>query len=204
MNKQMHFRTLYFTLYLLLTGAASLAGQNTPHKSNIYLSALGGVGTHTTGTISLDLITPNNVFFSLGYRTHARNSPNVPSDYIGSALLFDSDGIPDQQTQLLTLTGGKVIPTGSPRIRFILAGGLGFGNITRPVNFVKENGLFNNYDYDKETSPSFGLVLNPRVEFPLTRYAGLSVGAQSVLSSKDFSVGPEILFHFGFLRERTR
>ncbi|MFN0217160.1 MAG: hypothetical protein ACKVT2_23120 [Saprospiraceae bacterium] len=200
--------TLFFVVAF---GCAVTSTAQDPLNQLYVFASLGGGGSHGTANISLDFIASNKYFLSIGKRIQIKNSQEMPKDYFpGDGLynLLGSDG-PDQETGMLALTFGRAIPfdTGP---RLILASGLGIGTVTKPGNFIKQQqaqtwlGTSSNYTYDLEETTAIGLLLNARLDFPFTRFIGLSAGSTAILSKKDPYIGLELLLHLGYLRQRLR
>jgi len=166
----------------------------------------GGFGSHGMGMSSLDFISTSDFFFSAGYLGQIKKSPNVPSNYRSGLIVFDfGGGIPRQMTNMFALSFGKVFSSPSPRCRYVLSGGIGLGRFKEPVNFFPVNSGFfdlgSNYTYSYEKTTVVGLLLTPRIEFPLARWFGLSVGALANINIQDSGFALSLAMHLGHLRD---
>jgi len=199
-------KRLYTFLALLICLTAVVHAQSASrHKTYFMLTFGGGIGTHLTGTLSLDVISPTDFFFSASYWRQGKDAPEVPSDY-NKGLTFFGDGVPEQATEMFALTFGKVFPSSHPRCRYVLSGGLGMGTFQEPTNFVRRSqdifSLSSNYSYSEEKTPVVGLLFTPRIEFPIARWFGLSIGTLININSKDSAFALTTAMQFGRLRKK--
>jgi hypothetical protein len=163
----------------------------------------------------------NKFIITLGYYYTSRQSPYLPSDYnTGTGLFEISDVLPQQTTSMYGLMVGKVFAAPNRKTRVILRGGFCFGVASTPQNFrrtptvadpyaVFTSGfstlLFGNgasYTYDVVDEHTSGLIINPTVEFPLSRFFGLSTGLFANLNSVSSTFGLDVNIIFGKCRSR--
>lgn len=192
------------TVIVLFTALICHAQQEQP----VYIYGEIGGGGGTGGSIRFDL---NSLFLkdnivSVGYYGYEHRAYNVPIDYSPGFL----GGYPHFSMSMLTLMYGKMffVPD-VRRIRFSIKGGLALGTLTKPENFtyISNTGwlyLGSNYDYDNARSGFASLILNPSMEFPLTRGFGFRLGMCSLMNTYSSSVEIEGSILFGHLRYGAR
>ncbi|MGM1056554.1 MAG: hypothetical protein ACQEWG_11765 [Bacteroidota bacterium] len=92
----------------------------------------------------------------------------------------------------------------SGTIRLNLMGGVAFTVIQEPYNWQPVNSLFltENYTYDTNSFNTMSFVFNPRVEFPFTRFYGLSLSPVLIINKDRTFWGLGIGHMIGLLRGR--
>ncbi|GEM_PF-2498662 len=178
-------------------------GQN--KNAFLYGSISAGGGTHDIFHLSLETMVEKKHHLAITHFATKRNASNVPEDYKPGLVLnfWGSDYIPDIKSCSYSFVYGRVIPTKSKMIRFVLDAGLGFAITQRPVGFKrieKPEFLGPNYTYSKENSTSLNLVIAPKIEIPLLRFVGLSTGPVANINSKDSAFGWILSLNIGLLR----
>ena len=197
-------RSLLIIATALLTGTTGFTQTGTPvHSSNtplIYGETTIGPGNYASANMALNVFVARDNILSLQYAYGSHIAPNVPSDYNGGLL----GSAPEQSITSLGLCYGKVIRSGSPYVRYTIKGGISAGYLHTPTNFQADNsGWFGaNYNYATRNQFLAGLVLNPSVEFPLTRHFGFTLGGYANINawSSVFCIRGGIIF--GKLRNR--
>jgi hypothetical protein len=97
---------------------------------------------------------------------------------------------------------GRLNQKGTARVN--LSAGIGYVMTREPVNWQKTDGfLVENYTWDYEKNRAVSLVINPKFEFPFSRYWGLSISPmlQMYEGGTYFVVGVGHIF--GLLRKST-
>lgn len=181
---------------------------NKSHKSTFVFLTMGyGAGTHLTGSVSLDFVTARHLFFSFGFTDQTRTSNNAPSGYRSGIFdIFGADG-PEETLQQAFFTGGKIFPSKHSRFRYVLSGGLAIGRFTEPVNFVKKTSIpilifGNSHSYSQKTTQTLGLILAPRIDIPVARWFGMSLGALATINRKSSGFAVIGSMQLGYLRQR--
>lgn len=175
--------------------------QATKRPPLIYLETGVGFGTHTSGFVDINCIFQRNNIISFYYLTSGHTSPTVPADYVPD--IFNNK--PWQTISMMGLTYGKVFYAHSPLLRYVIKGGLSAGNITTPENFVPatHSGWFNlssNYTYSNHDQFAAGIIINPEIEFTLSRHFGFTFGAFSNINPVTSVFGFEVSMLFGKVR----
>jgi hypothetical protein len=177
--------------------------------ANIY-SGLGigvcnsGAGVSVDGTFILS----NNWGASIRYNPNYLSAKNLPNDYVDLVLFvpFLTNGLPTDDIVVLTINAVKEFPTGLKLIRF----GIEFGPslvFAKVEEFTPvENPLFpffgSNYEVTHDKRNTVGFSLRGKIEFPLTRFAGLQVLLHTNLNSIRSVFGGEFGVTLGLVRER--
>lgn len=180
-----------------------------PASNGYYYKLTLGYGTHLVLNQSFHHV--NKRGFSLGFQQayEIRRMRNLPEDFERGFLFARVPSVIIKSQAVLV---GKVMEHPRGLMQFDLRGGINFGTVQKPVNFVKksktEPGMSppfsNNYKYDIEKKSFVGLVINPTVNLNLSRVVGLSLGARANLNPNDISVGFEAGLILGYLRGKRK
>ena len=96
---------------------------------------------------------------------------------------------------------GRVFPLNSKGMsRFIVNGGPGLSVLMDPSNRLQEEieGVSTMSDYQK--TKVLSLMLNTKVEFPVTDIIGVSAGPTLIANKEKISLGLCVGFMFGFIK----
>ncbi len=171
-----------------------------PHGLFIYGDIGGGYGTHGSFNMTMNVIDKKDNVFSLAYCFSSHRDPKMPADYHPGLFGF----YPQQTLSMFGLMYGKAYSRSSSVVRFIVRGGLSFGTASTPDNYQLSGGWFDsNYDYGTRKEFCAGIILNPTMELPLGRKAGLSLGFYGNINYVSPVFGLEGTMIFGKLRNRT-
>jgi len=189
-------------------------------KAFKYISlGIEGVQDGAAFHLSYNRIRPNNKFLSVDLERQLRIPANVPGDYYGERDFWGNRDYPYSSATYFSFGYGKVMPTNTRLCRFILSGKALVGWSSKPVNFekIEKNyapgfegvieALFDggpNYTFQKKTQMAVGLMLNPKVDFPLLRRVGISIGPTVSVSTAGNTYGFETALNFGYLRDKKR
>ncbi|MCY2688589.1 hypothetical protein [Salinimicrobium sp. TH3] len=143
----------------------------------------------------------------LGYSWNVRKAETQPYDY--SAGFFKTMllglGSPADQLGNLQLAAGRIYKLNNKgTIRANLSLGLGYTTIKEPGNWQRTGShlLKENYTWDYDKYHTISLIINPKIEFPLTRFFGLSVSPMVQLNKDRVYLGIGVGHIFGLLRDR--
>ncbi|MDL5047854.1 hypothetical protein QQ054_17705 [Oscillatoria amoena NRMC-F 0135] len=132
----------------------------------------------------------------------------MPPDYEPGWLVIFGDGIPNVTIATSLVMVGKVFEEKSRLLQFDLRGGICYGTIERPVNFVKKSksafifGSTSYYEYDIQKNRFIGFVVNPTMNIIVSRYIGFSAGMRSNINAQTITFGAELGVSIGSLRKR--
>lgn len=172
----------------------------------IYHSAEISGGNYLGVNVNANYVLRESYSFKIGYSGFIRRPRAAPENYSSGLVGLLSFGFanPYDQMQNIQLMAGKVYklnPKGS--IRANLSMGLGFTIIKEPSNWEPvETGSFmgQNYTYDYRRYNTLSLLLNPKIEFPFTRFYGLSFSPLLVINKDRTYFGLGIGQMIGLLR----
>lgn len=205
MEKVRIYKTVAFLVFLMFLSHHSL-GQINPDYL-IYSSFKGNLGNYYGGGITLDLINKSDFSFGIGYYEHDKKPKDLPTDYKKGilSLLSIGEDIAKEKMQSVSFTLGRVFFSKSNSgIRYNLKAGMIYSVLKTPTNWLKlnEGSLLSmeNYSYNYEKQYSFGILINPTIDFPLLKFLGFSVGPYSFLNSKSISYGIELTTLIGCVK----
>jgi len=101
---------------------------------------------------------------------------------------------------------GRVYPLNKKgTIRANISLGLGFTVIREPTNWQPIGGSFinQNYTYEYHKYNTISLIINPKIEFPFTRFYGLSFSPMIQVNKDRTYIGIGIGQMIGLLRKKT-
>ena len=201
------------TLFIFLITFCSIASNRIHSQesqadkhSKIYFSLGGGAGIKSQlmgfgGTCIL----PKEWGFSLSYKGSNYQARNLPSDYY-QGLDFQK---PFDYLHVLSFNYLKEFSTSTKLIRYGIEGGPslvteGIAAFTyKPLNGLED--LFeSNYSYSYTKKSTVGLSVRAKIEFPLTRFAGLEIAGFANVNSFQSIIGGEIYLTLGKIRDRIK
>lgn len=177
----------------------------TPASNAYYYKLTLGLGTHLVLNQSFHHVNKGGFSVGLQQAYEIRRMRNLPEDFERGFVFGKVPAVIIKSRAILV---GKVMEHPNGLWQFDLRGGINFGTVQKPVNFVKKSKtdpgmsppLSNNYSYDLEKKSFVGLVLNPTINLNFSRVVGLSLGARANLNPNDISVGFEAGLIMGYLR----
>ena len=177
-------------------------------KHAYYLGSDLKLGNYVGLDLDLNYVHSEKYSLSVGYSGHIRKARSLPYDYssgLFNAMLFGL-GQPLDQLENVQLTAGRVYKLnkkGTIRINF--SAGLAYSTIKEPGNWQRTDDLFlvENYTWDYEKYHTMSLIINPELEFPLTRFFGLTLSPMAIINKDRTYVGIGIGQIFGLLRSRN-
>lgn len=132
--------------------------------------------------LNLNYVLKEKYSFKVGYNGNFRKPKSQPEDFTTgvTGILVSGANSPMDQFDNFGATVGRIFKmnqSGSIRVNFSL--GAGYTIFTEPENWKKINdntvSLTKNYTYEYVEHKTISLIVNPKIEFPITRYWGLSV-----------------------------
>lgn len=196
---------LILTISLFIGFIQTIAAQfSNPSSHSVYAQFTHGNGSHDIYSASLTHINKRGFSITLQSTNESRNSKNLPADYEPGWSIM-GDGIPDVSISTKSLLVGKVFEEQSKLLRFNLQGGICYGTIERPVNFVKKSyhffGAVTYYDYELQKNRFIGLILNPTMDILISRMIGFSTGILTNINHQTITMGAQFSLQFGFIRK---
>jgi hypothetical protein len=165
-------------ILLLASGFGSASAQFSENNA-IYAGNEFNAGSYFGMDLSLNYAWQEKYCVKLGYNTNTRIAKTIPSDYNPGLVGILTFGMntPRDNFRSVYLAFGYIAGlnrAGTARVN--LAFGLGYVMTRVPVNWQKTDGFMSeNYTWDYEKAHSVSFVINPKFEFPFSRYWGLSI-----------------------------
>lgn len=192
---------------MLLVGCAASANAQFGENNALYIGNEFNVGGYFGADISLNYIYQEKYAVRLGYTSNTRIAKSIPSDYSPGMVGILTLGMntPRDNFSTVHLDFGfikKLNDAGTARMNLSL--GLGFVLTKEPVNWQKTDGfIIENYTWDYEYDHAISLVLNPKFEFPFSRYWGLSISPMLQIYDEGIFFVVGVGHIFGLLRRST-
>jgi len=176
-------------------------------KNAIYATGEFNIGNYLESDLNLNYVFAESYSFKVGYSGHIRKPKSQPENYnsglIGNLLLNLAD--PYDQIENYQLLVGKIYSLNKKNtIRANVSLGLGYTTIREPGNWqpVNEGFLTENYTYEYSKSNTVSLIINPKIEFPFTRFYGLTISPMLQINTDRTYFGVGIGQMIGLLRKR--
>ena len=172
-------------ILVFLFAGMNIVNAQFAENNAIYLSGEMGGGNYFNGDLNLNYVYKENYSLKIGYSGNLRKARSQPDDYysglIKGVFMFGLAN-PKDQLDSYHISLGKIVNLNKSRnIRANLLFGVGYTTIIEPENWKKVKGtiidgmLTDNYTWDYEKRHGISFIINPKIEFPITRYWGLTV-----------------------------
>ncbi|MCM4159926.1 hypothetical protein FHG64_05630 [Antarcticibacterium flavum] len=194
---------LLFILFCFNTVHAQFAQNHA-----IYHSAEVSAGNYLGVDINANYVLRESYSFKIGYSGFIRRPVAAPENYSSGIIGLLTLGLanPYDQLQNIQLMAGKVYKFNKKgTIRANLSLGVAFTIINEPTNWEPvetSSFLAQNYTYDYQSYNTLSLIINPKLEFPFTRYYGLSLSPLLQINKDRMYFGIGIGQMIGLLRGR--
>ncbi len=149
-------------------------------KNAIYTAAELNMGNYFGVDLSLNYVYKEKYLFKLAYTANIRTPKSQPENYTSGlvGVMFFGLANPYDQFENYQIGVGKIYklnPSGT--IRLNLNVGLGYSVITEPENWTEvDNSFFEeNYTWKNHKYDTVSLMINPKIEFPFTRFYGFTL-----------------------------
>lgn len=148
----------------------------------IYATGELNFGNYFGADLNLNYVLKEKYAFKVGYSGNFRKPKSQPEDYtngVTGILVFGLNSPVDQFENYSATVGRiyKINQSGTIRANFSF--GIGYTVYTEPENWEKLNtnivSVTENYSYDKVGHKAVSLIVNPKIEFPITRYYGFTL-----------------------------
>lgn len=171
-------------LFLLSISFIAFGFANAQFAENNAVYATGGLnfGNYFGMDLNLNYVLKEKYSFKLGYTGNFRKPISQPEDFspgVIGILVFPLKNPADLSENFGATVGRIYKMNQSGTIRANLSLGVGYTIYTEPENWVKiDNSLVplaENYSYDNVGHKVISLIINPKIEFPVTRYFGFTI-----------------------------
>lgn len=190
-------KSFRIALFLLLSGYSAYSQSN---ELYIYGELGGGDGTHGIFKAAMSAIFCKQNVISLSFYYASHRAPNIPSDY-NLNTIFGSFW-PQQTVSMFGISYGLAFFSNNPHIRFIAKGGITEGLVQTAANFISPS--IGAYTYSIESNMTTGVVLDPAIEFLLSKGFGFSVGLYANINAINSVFGIDASMIFRKVRGKSR
>ena len=193
---------------------------NAQTKASNLKKIYGQFGTGPTsksgysGSFAVQSVWKNNLVATVSYQNISANPKNLPSDYKRGysyfILLPIPDPMPEQELSIISITMGKLFPSGK-KTWFTTEAGLSFvsgDKFTFNRQAVQDENLIfvgystSNYNTKKESRSGVGGQLKADFNWAFCSFAGLGAGVHANINPVQSVIGAEIKFSVGWMRNR--
>lgn len=197
------------TLILLLIIFASVNIANAQFAKNNALYATGelNMGNYYGTDLNLNYVLNEKYSFKLGYTGNLRKPKTLPEDFstgVTGILVWGLNHPMDNFENYGASVGRIYKLNQSGTIRVNLSLGIGYSVITEPENWEKiDNNLVHlqkNYSYDNVEHKAVSLIVNPKIEFPITRFFGFTISPMLQINKERTYFGVGIGTMIGLLK----
>lgn len=197
------------TLILLLIIFASVNIANAQFAKNNALYATGelNMGNYYGTDLNLNYVLNEKYSFKLGYTGNLRKPKTLPEDFstgVTGILVWGLNHPMDNFENYGASVGRIYKLNQSGTIRVNLSLGIGYSVITEPENWEKINNnlvhLQKNYSYDNVEHKAVSLIVNPKIEFPITRFFGFTISPMLQINKENTYFGVGIGTMIGLLK----
>lgn len=185
----------------------NIANAQFDENNAIYFTGELNLGNYVGFDINLNYVHKEKHSFKIGYTGNIRKPKSQPEDYssgLTGILLF---GLADPYDQLENYQVGfgriyKINRSGT--IRANVSIGIGYTVIWEPGNWKRVNNGFlaENYTWNYRKYNTVSLIINPKIEFPFTRFYGLTISPMLQINKDSTYFGIGIGGMIGLLRKR--
>lgn len=174
-------------------------------RNAIYSAGELNIGNYIGIDLSLNYVLAEKYSFKIGYTGSIRQPTSQPADYTSGmkGILFFGMANPYDQLANYQLGVGRIVNFNKKgTIRANLSVGLGYASIREPGNWERTDSgfLVENYNWDYSKYNTISLIINPKIEFPFTRFYGITVSPMLQLNKDRTYFGIGIGQMLGFLR----
>lgn len=215
--KKLPFSILVFVFFAGLLDTPQARAQ-TKAMTGFYGSGHIAVGNYRGLDLNLNYIYKAKYVLQFGVSQHHRQAASTPSNYqrgftievLPSAFFLSG---PIDVFSNLQLTGGKIFQLNKKAtLRLTLAAGVALTSLSEPRNWRKNTGGGGfggeflpraSHRFDYHAYNTLSIVINPKIEFPFSRFYGFSVSPQLVVNKDRMLVSIGVGHMIGFLRKKV-
>jgi hypothetical protein len=194
---------LIFSISINLTNAQQFDKNNA-----IYSSGEMNLGNYVGIDMNLNYVYKEKYSFKIGYTENFRKPKSLPENYSPGLIGIFYLGYLNPYDQLRNFQIGlgrtyNLNENGTIRANFLL--GLGYTTIREPENweFIQDAYFVENYTWNYTMYNTVSLIINPKIEFPFTRYYGLTISPMLQINKDRTYFGIGIGHMIGLLRKKT-
>jgi hypothetical protein len=177
-------------------------------KNALYATSEIAIGNYFELNVNMNLVLNDKYSLQSGGSWHIRSARSKPDDYTSGLFKIFTLGLSDiilDEMDNYQVLFGRIYPNKhNNNIRFNLAGGIGFTVISEPTNWVYVGGsaIGQNYTYDMEKHKTISLIFNPKVEFPFSRFFGITISPMLQVNKDRMFIGIGAGSMIGMLKQK--
>ena len=194
-------------LILIILGSQLISAQN-KEKDTYYLTSEVNLGNYFGVDYAFNYIFKNKYSLKVGFSGNVKKPKSQPKDYSAglNGLIGLATENPFDHFLNYRIDFGKIYKLNKKgTIRANISFGVGYSIIKEPENwqFVDHEAwiyLGENYTYSYRKHNTMSFIINPKIEFPITKYFGLSSSPMIQLNKKRVYYGIGLGIMLGKLR----
>ncbi len=170
----------------------------------LYAASELNFGNYFGVNLDLNYVLKEKYSFKVEYSGNLRKAKSIPEDFsIGlTGIFLFGLTTPVDRFQNYGATVGRIYKINqSGTIRANLSLGIGYTVYTEPENWEKISSDYDkNYTYDKVKHEAVSLIVNPKIEFPITRFFGFTLSPMLQINKDRTYIGVGFGTMIGLLR----
>ena len=173
----------------------------------IYAASELNLGKYYGMDLNLNYVLNEKYSFKLGYTGYLRKPKTLPEDFSTGVIGILVWGLnhPMDKFENYGASVGRIYKINlCGTIRVNLSLGVGYSILTEPDNWEKINNnaisLQENYSYDNIKHKAVSLIVNPKIEFPITRFFGFTISPMLQINKERTYFGIGIGSMIGILK----
>jgi len=201
-------KQILFSLILIFSFSFNEVNAQFSEDNAIYQTSEITIGNYLGLGVHANYVWKEKYSFKIGYSGFIRRPKSAPENYSPGFVGILTFGLanPYDQMQTFQILAGKIYPFNKKgTIRANISLGLGFTIIKEPTNWqpLEGNILYHNYSYEYHKYNTVSLIINPKIEFPFTRFYGLSISPMIQINKDRTYIGIGIGQMIGLLRKKN-
>ena len=194
-------------LVMLFISSISAVTAQFDENNAIYSTTELSMGNYIGIDLNMNYVYKETYSVKIGYSGNLRKSKSQPKDYesgISELFTFGLSNPHDIMENYQIGLGKIYLLNKSGTIRANLTVGLGYTVIREPENWQRNDDryLAENYNWNYGKYNTISLIINPKIEFPITRFYGFTVSPMVQINKDRIYVGIGIGNMTGLLRKR--
>lgn len=194
---------------LIFSISINFANAQFTENNAIYQTGEFNLGNYIGVDFNYNYVYKEKYSFKVGYTGNIRKPKSQPDNYTSGLTAIFSLGLsnPFDQNENYQIGFGKIYKlNASGTIRANLSVGLGYTIIREPENWQMINAplLAENYTWNYKKLNTVSLIINPKMEFPFTRYFGLTISPMLQINKYRTYFGIGVGQMIGLLRNRKK
>ncbi|MFD2892676.1 hypothetical protein ACFS5J_11710 [Flavobacterium chuncheonense] len=194
-------------IIILLMFSSNFSIAQFEENNAVYYTGELNIGNYIGIDFNLNYVYKEKYSFKFGYTGNLRKPKTQPKDYTSGligALFFGFEN-PYDYLENYQLGFGKICKINKAgTIRLNTSVGLGYTIIREPVNWERNENSFlvENYNWNYEKHNTISLIINPKIEFPFSRFYGLTISPMTQINKDRIYFGIGIGQMIGLLRNK--